>query len=103
MGDLTFTVKDLIIALSAVGPGVVAFVSFWVRLNRWQAEACARDKSQTEGIIDLGRQIQGLREEMQGIDKDQRFKIGRLHDRVNVNESAVAEIKGWQQAHKGKG
>ena len=101
-GDMTFTVKDLVMAASLLGPGLIAGVGFYVKIHSWNSAQRATNDAQTEAINKLNSGIDNLRGEMQDIDKDMRFKIGRLHDRVNVNESSAAEIKGWQQAHKDK-
>jgi len=103
MGETTFNAHDLLMVLSTLGPMLIGGVTIYVKLQRWQAAACATDKSHADSLTQLSQQIQSLREELHGIDKDHRYKIGRLHDRVNANEAGLAEVKGWREGKKEKG
>lgn len=103
MGNgVVFSVRDLLVIVAVLGPVAVAGVAFYAKLGRWQAISQTTDDTTAKMLNQLSIQIQSLREEMQSIDRDQRSKIGRLHDRVNVNEAGLAEVKGWREAQKGK-
>lgn len=98
--DITFSPHDLIMAATTLGPVIIGGVGFYVRIQRWHAEYKTSTKANADAIAQTLAQIQALRDELHDTDRDIRGKIGRLHDRVNLCESGLAEVKGWREAQK---
>ena len=94
---VTFTLEGIDILFSVVGivaPVLIAGVGFYIRLHRWNTKSESRDEAQSTALEGLSEQFTSLRTEVHTLEKEVHGRIGKLHDRVNTNESAVAELRG---------
>jgi hypothetical protein len=96
--DFVLKGPEIALASSVLIPGVISIVGFYVKINAWQSAQATSNAVQTAAIKSLEVAITGLKEETATDSKETHSRIGRLHDRVSLNEAAVAELKGWREA-----
>ena len=82
MSDMTFTVKDLVVAASVLGPVIVSALGIYNKMKHQDAKLCAMvDKLVTES-------------------RDIRDRVTEGHNRLNPIESRMGQLEGWIEAQK---
>jgi len=100
MSDMTFTIKDLVIAASVLGPVVVSALGIYNKMRHQDAKLCSMVDSLTAQVITLGTRMDDLDDKLIHESRDIRNRVTEGHNRLNPIESRLGQLEGWKDALK---
>tara|TARA_R110002012_G_scaffold167101_1_gene330535 strand:+ start:354 stop:659 length:306 start_codon:yes stop_codon:yes gene_type:complete len=100
MSDMTFTVKDLIVAASVLGPVIVSALGIYNKMRHQDAKLCAMVDSLSAQLNVLSTRMDDLDDKLITESRDIRNRVTEGHNRLNPVESRLGQLEGWKDAMK---
>jgi hypothetical protein len=100
MSDMTFTLKDLVVAASVLGPVIVSALGIYNKMRHQDAKLCAMVDSLSAQLNVLVARMDDLDDKLVTESRDIRNRVTEGHNRLNPIESRMGQLEGWIEAQK---
>ena len=100
MSDMTFTVKDLIVAASVLGPVIVSALGIYNKMRQQDLKLCSMVDGLAGQVGILVTRMDDLDAKLTTESRDIRNRVTEGHNRLNPVESRLGQLEGWKDALK---
>ena len=100
MSDMTFTLKDLILGASVLGPVIVSALGIYNKMKQQDAKLCSMVDSLSGQVGVLVTRMDDLDDRLVTESRDIRNRVTEGHNRLNPIESRLGQHEGWKDALK---
>jgi len=100
MTDMTFTVKDLVVAASVLGPVIAGALRIFGKMRQQDVKLCAMIEGLSNQAVILATRMDDLDAKLTEESRDIRNRVTEGHNRLNPIESRMGQLEGWIEAQK---
>lgn len=100
MSDMTFTVKDLIVAASVLGPVIAGALRIFGKMRQQDVKLCTMIDGLSNQVGVLTTRTDDLDAKLITESRDIRNRVTEGHNRLNPIESRMGQLEGWVEAQK---
>ena len=100
MTDMTFTVKDLIVAAGVLGPVIAGALRIFGKMRQQDVKLCTMIDALSNQVGVLTARTDDLDAKLITESRDIRNRVTEGHNRLNPIESRMGQLEGWIEAQK---